>query len=232
MLGAMRLGPLDVHRHDDREPLMRRLGPLLDDVQHVIDVGANVGQFGSAVRRQAGFTGRIDSYEPAAAAFTALRAAAAVDEQWQVHHRALSDQSGTAELYVHDDSSLNSLAATTAAGSRLFSGWGVRERPAETVTLARLDDEALPDLGRTLLKLDTQGHDFAALAGAERTLSRCSLLLLEVAFVVLYETSSPAPEALSRLDTLGFGLVDLFPITRDGDRHLLLVEADGLFARR
>lgn len=225
---------MDFHRSDGRAPLMRRLGPLLAELQvrHVIDVGANVGQFGTAIRRQAAFSGRLDSYEPASAAFAALAVAARGDERWYVHHMALSDSAGAADLQVHDDTSLNSLAATTVAGSDLFHVWGSAVRATESVTLARLGDEALPDVGPVLLKLDTQGHDFAALAGAGPVLDRTVLLLLELAFVPLYESSVIAADALSRLEQWGFGLVDLYPITRDGARQLLLVEADGLFARR
>ena len=123
------------------------------------------------------------------------------------------------------------LAVTTRAGSDLFRGWGSEQSGTETVTLRRLADEGLPNLGPTLLKLDSQGHDFPVLDGAGGLLERCQLLIIELSFVPLYATSVPAAEALSRLDTLGFGLVDLFPVTRDGDRQLRLVEADGLLAR-
>ena len=213
----------------------RRLGALLQQtaVGHVVDVGANRGQFGRLIRDEALFAGRIDSYEPASAAIELLRAEAADDPAWFVHPVGLSAAAGSAALHLYAaDPTLNSLAPTTDAGTHLFGAWNSPETGREEVVLETLDAQDLPDLGPIFLKLDTQGHDFDVLDGATDTLARCELMLLELAFVPLYTSSVAAPEALQRLGDLGFGLVDLFPISRDAERQTLLVEADALLIRR
>ena len=230
----MRFLGYEVQRYDERDGLSRRLTPMLRDleIRHVIDVGANTGQFASKIRG-CNFQGHIDSFEPARQAFERLRAATADDPHWTGHQVALSSTKGDAKLHLHDDSSLNSLSPTTVAGDRLFASIGSRASTlTEVVRLARLDEVELPDHGATLLKLDTQGHDFEVIDGAGAVLDRCRLLLIELAFVGLYASSIPAPESLARLGALGYDLVDLFPISRDERTDLTLVEADGIFVRR
>lgn len=229
----MRLLGLTVHRSDDRDPVSKRLQPLLHKfgIRHVLDVGANTGQFGRRMRDEARFLGRLDSFEPSEAAHAKLARASSDDPEWHAHRLGLSSGSGRAILNLHDDTSLNSLAATTNAGASLFRSWGRSQRGMESVPLARLDEVALPDLGPTLLKLDTQGHDFSVLEGAGMVLDRTVLILIELSFIPLYASSVPASEAFTRLDALGFGLVDLYPITRDESRQVQLVEGDGLFVR-
>jgi FkbM family methyltransferase len=231
---TMRVLGYDIHRHDERDPLTRRLASVLQDlkIRHVIDVGGNIGQFALRIRRS-GFRGRIDSFEPARRAFDTLSATAAADLQWNVQQMALSSSAGAASLHLHDDSSLNSLSQTTVAGDRLFESIGSRATTlTEDVRLARLDELDLPDVGPALLKLDTQGHDFEVIQGAGAVLDRCELLLIELSFVRLYTSSVPAPNALTRLSALGYDLVDLFPISRDEHCDLVLIEADGVFIRR
>jgi FkbM family methyltransferase len=92
----------------------------------------------------------------------------------------------------------------------------------ELVTVTRED--------RALLKLDLEGHEMAALAGASALLDRLELVLSEVPF--FDERGRPCVGEMHRfLDQRGFLLYDvasLSPRRRDGR----LRQADLLFARR
>ena len=72
---------LEVQRHN----LMQRKA-----VDLVIDVGANVGQFGCAIRRK--YAGELISFEPSSGPFEKLREAAASDPLWHVQNMALGAQ--------------------------------------------------------------------------------------------------------------------------------------------
>ncbi len=59
----------------------------------VIDVGANIGQFGKMLRK-IGYTGEIVSFEPVDSTFRVLETTASNDVNWKVFKLALSDKNG------------------------------------------------------------------------------------------------------------------------------------------
>lgn len=66
----------------------------------VLDVGANVGQFGAGLRR-AGFSGTIVSFEPLSAAHARLSEIAAGDPAWHVAPRmALGERASSFDVGV------------------------------------------------------------------------------------------------------------------------------------
>jgi hypothetical protein len=76
----------DVHRIGFGRDLMDFIRSREIDV--VLDVGANVGQFGESLRA-GGFLGKIISFEPLSAAYEALAVKAEADGNWDTHHFAL-----------------------------------------------------------------------------------------------------------------------------------------------
>ena len=80
--------------HDHRRgELLRRL-----EIDLVIDVGANEGQYATQLRRLGGYRGRILSLEPGGAAFTRLERASRDDELWQCRRLALMQSEGEMTL--------------------------------------------------------------------------------------------------------------------------------------
>ncbi len=70
------------------------------DIDMVLDVGANVGQFASELR-SVGYKGYLVSFEPLSAAHTALSEAAGRDPKWHVHPRsAIGDNDGEIEINI------------------------------------------------------------------------------------------------------------------------------------
>ena len=69
---ANRIG-IDMHRHRPQETETGRLSAMLENhsVDLVLDVGANIGQFALALR-EAGYKGRLLSFEPLSAEHTQL----------------------------------------------------------------------------------------------------------------------------------------------------------------
>src|SRR3954466_12945604 len=87
VLLARRAG-VDVVRYPRGTPVGGHLEDLLGElgVTLVLDVGANVGEYGVLLRRL-GYAGRIVSFEPVAANVEGLRSR--VDALWAVEHVAL-----------------------------------------------------------------------------------------------------------------------------------------------
>jgi FkbM family methyltransferase len=194
----------------------------------VVDAGANRGQWASELRAR-GYRGAIASFEPLAAAYEALVAAAAGDDAWTVHRLALADRDGEAQLHV---------AANDGASSSLLAMGEEHRRAApeagytadEVVPVSRLDAVVLPVATRLMLKLDVQGGERAALDGAAETLARVHVVECELSLVELYEGQALMGELLNRLAAAGFDLWGLRPAFADPDCGRLL-QADGLFVR-
>ena len=228
-----RFAGLDVRRYDARSEVGRRLPPLLErlGVRHVIDVGANVGQFAALLREEVDFHGRIDSFEPVGATFQELAASRNGDPSWYGHHAAVTSSAGSLTMNVYPHSVYNSVTGTTAVGARVF-GAGGTAMSTEDVPGVRLDDAEMPDLGPVYLKIDTQGHDWSVMAGAPETLRRVVMLSMELSFVPMYEESVAVWESLRRLDELGFGLAYLDETVCPADDPLRIGEGDGYFVRK
>ena len=94
-----RLGWDIVPYNAEQHAQLRRYRLLLHhDIDLVLDVGANIGQFGRELRR-AGYRGRIVSFEPLADAFAALQATASQDSNWQTVQLALGSTPGVSPMH-------------------------------------------------------------------------------------------------------------------------------------
>lgn len=205
---------------------LRRLG-----VACVLDVGANVGQFGTRLRRM-GYTGRIVSFEPVAATAEKLRETSADDPEWVVHQCALGEEDGTAEINVRPGA-MSSLLPSSDFGK----DWHERLSMAttETIRIRRLDgvlDEALEGLAdpRVFLKMDTQGYDLATMRGAGRRIDEVLGLMSEVSCVPIYEGMPRLPEQLTAYEDAGFEVSGFYPVTRHR-RTLRAIEFDVIMVR-
>eukprot|EP01037_Dinobryon_pediforme_P025435 gene25435-27589_t len=123
-----------------RRKTLRRWFPSFEDrnlvhllreqgITHVIDVGANVGQFAQKLR-YAGYRGAILSVEPVSSVHDQLRAHAARDATWSVLPRAAGgDRDGTVTINILADSTLSSTLTSLHQATIAH----------ETVDLRRLD---------------------------------------------------------------------------------------------
>jgi FkbM family methyltransferase len=200
-------------------------------IQTVLDVGAHEGEYGQMLR-QLGFSGRIISFEPIAASYTALQLASRNDHDWLIHQLALGPTEGTGEMFVTKATDMASLHRPNRLASERFGSAILVER-SETVSIETLD-RVFPTLAvrpPVLLKLDTQGHDLDVLRGGARVLCEVAALQAELSVAPLYNDVPQLPEALRVIQDMGFHLTGLVPRTRGLDR-LRLIELDVFFIRR
>lgn len=218
-----------------RDDHLRWLTEALD-VDLVLDVGANRGQFGRSLR-DLGYAGPLVSFEPAAGPRTELAAHAAADGAWSVRPWALGSASHDAELHaVDEESELGSLHGPSAFGQE-WKGVLGRTR-AEVVPVRRLDEVWDDVTGRggaerVLLKLDTQGHDLEAFRGAGRLVrpgGPVVAVLTEVAVLPIYDGMPTMSEHLAELAAAGWALSGLHPVSFDR-ATLRVIELDALLVR-
>jgi FkbM family methyltransferase len=171
---VLRRASLDV-RNDMRTNGEERLQRWIIDLfprgrkMHVLDVGANVGEWSAsmlAAARQAGRAEDLDlhAFEPSSYTFACLSEALS-DQRVKLHQSALSEQSGSSILHVMGPGAgTNSLHASPATQMNTTT-----EDVATTTLEEYADGAGLDDIA--LVKIDTEGHDLAVLRGAGRLLA-------------------------------------------------------------
>jgi FkbM family methyltransferase len=186
----------------------------------VLDVGANQGQFARDLR-QAGYRGRIVSFEPLPDAHAALSAHAQGDPKWVVHPRtAIGDYDGTIAINVAGNSVSSSVlpmldAHSQAARNSVYVS-------SLQVPIARLDTLSpgyIAQGDRVFMKIDTQGFEKQVLDGAPKTLRQAHGVHCEMSLIELYKGQQLWKDMLLRLEGDGFGLWSIqegFTDERDG----------------
>ena len=202
----------------------------LYDIDLVIDVGANQGQFGQLLRI-IGYKGRILSFEPLFSAFDTLRKEAQRDRNWTAVNLALGSKSGTLEINEYESSEFSSaLTPTTFADERFGLSRSIRGKhftPMET--LDRYLEQHPERAKRIFLKMDTQGYDLNVFAGAMNTMSRIFLLQSEISFQPVYDGIPDYKTSLLKFTNSGYFVTGIFPVSRGKD--LSMIEADVVVAR-
>ncbi len=173
----------------------------------VVDVGANVGEWASAVLELVS-PGKLIAIEPGPAMFAELREKFCGRANVELHNVAIGETNGMTTLKLTRASTGASILPPRDEMKQLIgSGWTVE---GEVQCPLRTLDSLLADvLEISLLKIDVQGYEKEALAGAAATLAKTKFLLIELNYMPQYEGGSwfgEIHELLTRRH--GFVLVD------------------------
>jgi len=171
----------------------------------VVDVGANVGHMTSALSRAAGPRGRAIAFEPHPDVHVVLHRNVA---RWrangrmasvQLHASAASDEAGTVTLASDADFAANRGTSHIVQEGGEATDQGSRYH----VTAVRMDEAVADAVG--VLKLDCEGHERAALAGATRLLERG--MIRDVVFEEFDAYPTPVTDLLEAagLEIIGLG---------------------------
>jgi FkbM family methyltransferase len=205
---AMRWLGIDVGRHHpgDRE-LVRLL--VRYEIDLVLDVGAHRGDFG-AMLREAGYRGRIVSFEPLREPRAELGRRAALDDTWSVLPYALGDRTGQATLNVCGDSGPASslLPMLPRHPHTVHTGKAI----VETRRLDGLWEQLVAPGERVFLHLDVQGYEAQVLGGAGRFADEIRGVRMGAPLVPLFAGGTLFDDllALAR-EELGLTLMSLAP---------------------
>jgi FkbM family methyltransferase len=218
---------LEIHRAGIGRDLMDFIADR--DIDVVLDVGANVGQFGESLRTK-GYRGKIVSFEPIAAEYQTLAAKATADGNWDTNNFALGAKSESATINVADSSVFSSILPSTTAAVK-FNATAAVSR-TEMIQVRTLDD-VCPNLsGNVLLKIDTQGYERQVLEGGRHMLPTVKGVLMELPIVHLYEGTWQFHEAVEFTAEIGFVPAQIHPVNYHSADTVSLVEVDCLFRPR
>jgi len=182
---------------EDEIKFLRR---LLRAGDQVIDIGANYGVYTLSMAKTVGPGGRVWAFEPASGTARLLAASLAANDFAHVllEPSALSSETGTAQLSLHENSELNSLLHDQAGATA-----------SETVALVTLDQRLQSCGWRDIafMKIDAEGEEAKILQGGARFFAELSPL-------VQYEVKAGAAlhlELVRQFAALGYASYRLVP---------------------
>lgn len=174
---------LDVRRIPKFEPYEWLKGM---NIQTILDVGANTGQFASQFHRLLP-DARLYSFEPLEDCYNALLKRMGRVPKFHAFNFALGDINGQADIYRNDYTPSSSLLSMEELHKRAFPF--TSHATVQKIKIRRLDDivNELDIVENVLVKIDVQGTEDKVIMGGERLLSRASILIVETSFEPLYK---------------------------------------------
>lgn len=192
----------------------------------VLDVGANTGQYGRFLR-DIGYAGHIVSFEPVRSVYAELLKNAETDSMWTCFNVALSDMPGEKKINVFSDTQFCSFLEVSDYAK---SNWlELKRATTEIVNVTRLDDvfesiKAKTQCRNYYLKLDTQGFDLNVFRGSLESRKHLRAMQSELALIDVYASKEGAFEGLNEYRAAGFAVSGMFPINID--YNLSVIEYD------
>jgi len=201
------------------------------NIDVILDVGANVGQYATEMRG-IGYKQRIISFEPINSVFEVIKEKSETDSNWEVKRFALGDFDGATEINISNNSPSSSLIEMMpqhieAAPFAKYIG-------KETISVKKLDTIfSNLDLSEKSLfmKLDVQGFEKQVLEGAKKSLPFIKGIQIELSLVPLYKGEGLYLEMINYLDDLGYSLFSIEPGFINAETGQLL-QFDGIFFKK
>jgi len=199
------------------EPITRLITSNLRTGDVFFDVGANVGFFSLTASRIVGPTGHVYAFEPLPKLASLLRRTVSVNglENVTVAEAAVGRTTGVASIASMPDSAYSHIIDGARRVDTTHGGW----KPIRVASLS-LDDYVANVVHRlpTLIKMDIEGSEIEAIAGAHSILSdpKGPDVICEVGETHLARFNHTADELFERF--IAFGYRPLNPDTGAGMR--------------
>jgi FkbM family methyltransferase len=209
--------------------LLHNCKHYIPEVNTILDVGANQGQFALSAKHYYPKAG-IHSFEPIPSVYSTLQENTRRTPLIHTYNFALGSSSGELEFFANHYSHASSALHVSTLQQQLLPQ--TAESDHIKVPVKRMDD-LLPDIpfkSPVLLKLDVQGYEKEVLKGAIRSLDRVDYLLFETSFVQMYDGEPLFDEMHNFVKELGFEFIA--PVGFLQTDALQILQMDLLYKRR
>jgi FkbM family methyltransferase len=212
----------------ENSPKMTWLGLKSRNIQTVIDIGANTGQFAKKITYLFPRS-KIYCFEPLPDAFEELTSWAATQQGRVIPlNLALGKTAGEVEMFLHEEHpASSSLLATTKLTEQYYPT--TKNQKRIVVRQSNLDD-ALDGINadltsEVLIKMDVQGFEANVIAGGHRTFNKATACILEVGLDDLYEGQASFLELLTTLNGQGYRYMGNLAQIYGADGHCIYLDA-------
>lgn len=196
------------------------------NINTVLDVGANTGQFAQRIHKiipQAS----IISFEPIPSCYQQL-VQNTTHMPVRAFNFALGDKTEQLEMNISQHSPSSSVLEMADLHKEAFAGTDFLKK--ETISVRTLDEVApeLGELGKFIIKIDVQGFEDKVIKGGAETIKKAELIVIETSFRELYKGQMLFGGIYNLLIDLGFifmGNVTQAPNPEDGS----ILYAESLF---
>lgn len=193
-------------------PIARKIHFMKETgINLVWDIGANEGQYAYELRR-AGYTGKINSFEPLSNAYAKLEGNVQDDIDWFAFNFALGDEDSLVDINISGNSLSSSFLNMLPKHSDAAPESKYLDR--EKVSIKKIDsiiDDISNKQDRIFMKIDAQGFEKNVLNGAMNSLDRVEMIQIESALVPLYDGETLFFEMNKFLYECGYYLVAIDP---------------------
>jgi FkbM family methyltransferase len=201
----------------------------LYQIDLVIDVGANIGQFATELRSN-GYGGEIISFEPVESTFRELAKNCSNDPLWTAINLGLGSKNENLRINTSSFSVFDSVLTLSDFATNNWQTLGVDS--TELIRISTLEryilDNKLQDR-RIFLKLDTQGYDLEVFKGSLKCINSIKAMQSEVSFIQIYNGMPNFMESIKIYLAAGFQVSAFFPVCDNSD--LASIEMDCLLVK-
>ncbi|TVZ53383.1 FkbM family methyltransferase [Dokdonia sp. Hel_I_53] len=199
------------------------------NIDKILDVGANSGQYALQQLNNMGFKGSIISFEPMQKPFQDLLKFSEQYNSWKVENIGLGLKNKTSVINIAQNSYSSSLLKMLP--SHLNNAPESIYVDEETITLNTLTTVfkahcSLDD--NIFLKIDTQGYEYNILESGRDILNNIKMIQIEMSLIPLYEGEKTYDEMIKYLKDLNFQLWSVEPGFYSYETGELL-QIDGIF---
>ncbi len=198
------------------------------NIETLIDVGANQGQFATAWKAFFPNT-TVHSFEPVPSTFNKLQSNVLDISGVKVYNCGLGSKSGKLNIYRNAHSHASSFLRVSSFQKEKIPS--TSDETLEEVSISTLNDIfKFGDMGPTVLKLDVQGFETEVLKGANEILKKVNYIIIEMSFIPMYDGEVLFSEMNDFLGRLGFEVVAPLGFLQTND--LQIPQIDFLYKRR
>ncbi|MBD2353379.1 FkbM family methyltransferase [Tolypothrix sp. FACHB-123] len=199
------------------------------NINTVIDIGANTGQFALTINKILS-KAKIYSFEPLPECFEKLQTLMSNCKNFTGFNVALGDEPGNLTFEKNAFTPSSSFLKMTDLHKTVYPH--TKNTNYINVKVETLDHiiNSLEIGDNILIKLDVQGYEYKVIRGAENTIMRCKLLIIETSFEPLYEGQPLFNDLYNELIKYGFvyaGAIEQNYNPQNGK----ILQADSIFIR-
>ncbi len=199
------------------------------NIQTVLDIGANEGQFALLIRKLLPQVA-ICSFEPIRSCYDKLVKNFNNDKAFKAFNVAVGDQDAMIEMNINDFSPSSSLLEINELHVENFKHTArTQKQQVQVQTLDGLHS-GLNLTKPYMVKIDTQGYEDKVIKGGQQVLEGADVIFVELSYRQLYKEQTLFDDIYNRLVLLGFQYHGNFEELLSPENGAIL-QSDGIFIK-